>query len=624
MRYNLHMKLFSLSSWIWAINSCDIDDYASFIANFDCPNNHAVINISSDSVYAIYLNNKLIKFMGCSDYPYYKFYDSIELNCKNKDNCLRIDVWHIGIETQNYFKSEHGLIFEIISENKVLAASNKNTQSRVISQFENGYKKLITKQLGFSFKYDANKQDNSYQDSIIINKQVGCFHKREINSIDLFERGPIKITKLEDSFLIDLGHEVVGIPDLDFVSNSNQNILISFGEHIIDGGVRRCISDRDFSFEYVAKKGINQFLNPLRRIAGRYLQVYSNQDIEINYIGIRPVKYNHKLINKDIKDLELRKIYSVCVNTLECCMHEHYEDCPWREQALYTLDSRNQMLCGYFAFEGFEYQKHNLLLINQGSNENGLLSLCFPMNGQRSAIPMFSLFYIIQVYEYVEYTKDFEILPLVKDTIYKIVECFKNRIDVNNLIPNFEKPCWNFYEWTDGSSGQDLSSNNEKQYDLILNAMYAYVIPLFNELYGETIDTSLLIQSINGNFYDAKTHLFKINNLTEKSSRFGNSLAILIGLGDQTTLNKIANCEGMIDASLSTFGFVYDALLIKDTRNKEFVLNDIKNKYLKMISEGATTVYETEKGADDFGGAGSLCHGWSALPIYYLNILGKN
>ena len=40
-----------------------------------------------------------------------------------------------------------------------------------------------------------------------------------------------------------------------------------------------------------------------------------------------------------------------------------------------------------------------------------------------------------------------------------------------------------------------------------------------------------------------------------------------------------------------------------------------------MLDAGATTFWETEKGATDFDGAGSLCHGWSALPIYYLNVL---
>lgn len=43
-----------------------------------------------------------------------------------------------------------------------------------------------------------------------------------------------------------------------------------------------------------------------------------------------------------------------------------------------------------------------------------------------------------------------------------------------------------------------------------------------------------------------------------------------------------------------------------------------------MLDDGATTFWETELGADDFGGAGSLCHGWSAIPIYYLSVLAEN
>jgi hypothetical protein len=42
-----------------------------------------------------------------------------------------------------------------------------------------------------------------------------------------------------------------------------------------------------------------------------------------------------------------------------------------------------------------------------------------------------------------------------------------------------------------------------------------------------------------------------------------------------------------------------------------------------MLAEDATSFWETEDGAAAFGNAGSLCHGWSALPIYYLHKLLK-
>ena len=53
----------------------------------------------------------------------------------------------------------------------------------------------------------------------------------------------------------------------------------------------------------------------------------------------------------------------------------------------------------------------------------------------------------------------------------------------------------------------------------------------------------------------------------------------------------------------------------------DMILEDIENTYTPMIESGSTTVWETELGEADFQGAGSLCHGWSALPIYYYHIL---
>ena len=78
----------------------------------------------------------------------------------------------------------------------------------------------------------------------------------------------------------------------------------------------------------------------------------------------------------------------------------------------------------------------------------------------------------------------------------------------------------------------------------------------------------------------------------------------------------------VIPVTLSMNAFRYDALLKADKEYyKNYILEEIDNKYLKMLREGATTFWETELGASDFDDAGSLCHGWSALPIYYYETL---
>ena len=68
--------------------------------------------------------------------------------------------------------------------------------------------------------------------------------------------------------------------------------------------------------------------------------------------------------------------------------------------------------------------------------------------------------------------------------------------------------------------------------------------------------------------------------------------------------------------------FPYDALLKTDrARYAPWVIGDIDRRYEKMLAAGATSFWETEKGEQDFSRAGSLCHGWSAMPVYYYHLL---
>ena len=107
----------------------------------------------------------------------------------------------------------------------------------------------------------------------------------------------------------------------------------------------------------------------------------------------------------------------------------------------------------------------------------------------------------------------------------------------------------------------------------------------------------------------------------EAYSQLGNSVAILAGLGDADIADRIVTDNSLIPVTLSMNTFYYDALLSVSDKYSTFVIDDIKRKYGKKIGQGATTFWETENGWEDFAGAGSLCHGWSAIPVYYLSKL---
>lgn len=611
---------------IWLDNK-EIDSYVDFCGSFEISGNEKVcLQIACDSAYVVWLNGKLTAFSGCGDYPWYKLYDCVDItaDCKVHNDIL-IQVWYIGAPSQTYYVGEPGLVFEIAQGDQLVLASNRDILCRKNIHYRNGYQKVITGQMGFGFCYDATDKKLPEFTSSTEYPVWGNLVARTASPLCLNDRAKCTVIEFADSYLIDMGEETVGFLDLEFICPTEQKITICFGEHLVDGQVPRIIGTRDFSVEYIAKPGENRYINPFRRLAGRYLQVYCEKPLHYGCIGLRQV--DQPVTEKKVTLVHPldQKIYDVSVNTLKKCMHEHYEDCPWREQAMYTMDSRNQMLCGYEAFEGFAYQKQNLLLIAQGQREDGLLSLCFPA-GSDIPIPFFSMVYLMQLAEYVQYSGDREILNTVAPVAHRIMDAFTGRIEENGLIANLPYPYWNFYEWEKESNHEEETIRKatdpyEKKYDLILNAMYVYAGEIYNRLYSEDLDISKVKDAIQNIFYVPETGMYKLSTKGEYFSRLGNSMALLIGLGDEALADNLINDESLIPVTLSMSAFFYDALLRFGDRYRQWILEDIRRKYQMMLDEGSTTFWETEKGWQDFDNAGSLCHGWSAIPVYYLKKL---
>ncbi len=100
------------------------------------------------------------------------------------------------------------------------------------------------------------------------------------------------VTRLCDTrYLIDLGGETVGLPHIDFTSNLEQTLYVSWGEHIVDGSVRWQIGKRNFRYEYRATKGHNRFTEYMLRIGARYIEVEAEHPINLNYASIMPQVY---------------------------------------------------------------------------------------------------------------------------------------------------------------------------------------------------------------------------------------------------------------------------------------------------------------------------------------------
>ena len=103
-------------------------------------------------------------------------------------------------------------------------------------------------------------------------------------------------------------------------------------------------------------------------------------------------------------------------------------------------------------------------------------------------------------------------------------------------------------------------------------------------------------------------------------SQLAMSLAILLGVfeADQVAAarERLLTDASLTEVTLSTTFFRYRALLGGGERYMGAVLGDIERQWGAMLAAGCTTFWETIKGEADFEQAGSLCHAWSAVPVY--------
>ena len=705
------MKAFAKAEWIWKAGVEKNDEYADFLAYFNSDKSKKqILKISADSNYTVYINGSLAGFGQYADYPNYKVYDEIDISGYTHDgkNRMIIVAWYYGEDTQTYIHGDAGVIFEISQDNDILVYSEINSPSRASKDYISHRCEMISGQLGYTYHYDMRKYDNfiEYNDEGFSKSRL-CpgistdFTLRPIKKLELRQRMSSRIKQqgifsyttdgehpsndmqyaflgfrymsmlsVEDMqydfsrpvfmkteekcdgiyFIVDLSEECAGFLDIDIETEEDCIIDIGYGEHLCDGRCRTSI--RDFSCRYYAKKGENKYMNTFRRFGCRYLQFFCHtKKVNVRYAGIRPTLYPVKIKKYDCGNLLRNTIYEVCVNTLVQCMHEHYEDCPWREQALYTMDSRNQMLCGYYAFDEYEFARASLKLISKGLRKDGLLSLCYPA-GKDFPIPSFSAVYFMQMYEYIFYSHDITLASECFGVLEKIADTFIAKQKPEGYIENFygydenRGSYWNFYEWTPTMSSSFVTET--ASIETPINAFFSLAMQYMAKICAslgksaEVAKYEKISEAVNlaieKYMYNEKTGLFESFNdrCRGEYSVLTNALCLLCGAAqnvNKDNIIKILVANGQSDTGLTVYpntlsmnGFRFDALLGIDwEKYKNIILDEIDRDYLFMLREGATTFWETISGEKDFGsngaGAGSLCHGWSALPVYYYSIL---
>lgn len=661
--------------WVWPAGHTGVNLYADFVHTFSVrPGACVSLYISADSQYAVWVNGR---FAGCGqypDFPDYKVYDCLDITSlvQPGDNRLCVQGYCQVEASSTYYPGRPGVLFRIEQDGQTVAASGPDTLCRPDREYRSGPVVKFSGQLSFSFGYDAAGDDGWRQREAAgfappeIRTSPQNLYPRPVERLQIFP--PTAARVLRQGFFcadaadaelgrqiqqarwqtspqgadgrcwrLDLGRETAGLLYLDIETPESAEVLVGFGEHLADGRVRAYMPPRHFAAAYRAVPGRRSFTHWFKRLGCRYLEVYIRSKAAVLHAaGLRPTLYPAVRRRPPAFPNPLAaEIYETGVRTLLLCMHEHYEDTPWREQALYAQDARLQMLSGFGCFEGHAFARASLRLLAQGMRSDGLLELCSPgVTGV--TIPMFSLQFVTALSEYTEHSGDIAFFRELSGTALGLLRLFRSRRGENGLIGNFtEPPYWNFYEWAPGLDGGEIDRRTPlpMSWDLPLNAAYsaaAQATARSWRLVGEPREAEewqreadQVNRAIHRVFYRGDERLyytFADHAGLRVPSQLSAAMAVWCGACPReayTGLLPLLRGEDprAVPLTLSSQYYRYEALL-QDPGQAQFVRRDVEARWGAMLRQGATSFWETEKGEADFGGAGSLCHGWSAIPVY--------
>lgn len=623
----------------------------------------AVLQICAESEYAVYFNGRFVgngQYHSFQNVRVYDEYDVTDFVCDG-ENTLLVDVNCKGENTQTHQMNTPMVVFALCCGTQMLC-SGEDTLVRPHPFYESGKLELMTLQLGYTYHFDARGSELPWQKAVIVPEsfhyqprpikrcvfqplveggvyaegtlqrtgtgtpaeliqQDGLFfHKKG----EILHDGILKYEPDGTFFVLDLGMEYVGFIHLEIEAAEGTILDIGWGEHLEDLRVRTAINGRNFACRYIAKEGKQTFTGYFQRVGARYLQVHVTQmtgTVSLHKFGLIPLEYPISRQTEFVSSNDfISRLCSVGSRTLQLCMHEHYEDCPWREQALYAFDSYLQILSGYYLFGEYDFAKASLKLLADSQRPDGMIRMCAP-TGIPVAIPSFSLTWVLSLEKYALYSGDVAFVREMLPTAERVLGAFQWEDD---LIQNtMSSDNWHFYEWTDGLSGDA----NTPKVDVPIQAYYIMACEAYQKLCAYTGEPEhpvyhapdAIRDAVRRRFYNAENGLFRTCDHDERYHALTQALVICSGISkDSALLDKLASGEGMMEATLSAIFFQYDALLSAGDQYKDTVLKQIQKIWGKMIYSGAVTLWEVAEGASAFSNAGSLCHGWSAIPVYLL------
>jgi len=401
-------------------------------------------------------------------------------------------------------------------------------------------------------------------------------------------------------------------------------------------------------FRYVARPGFQRF-ERFEWTAVRWLQLTvrdAPHGLRIRHVGSLYTRYPAEPRGRfECSDPRLGTLWEVGRYTLQQCMHDGWEDCPSREQRQWLGDATVEFLVAQAAFGPSVNALNRQFLLHAAESQrpDGLTQMYAPGDHRTNAIliPDWTLQWILNAEQHWLYSGDLETIAEIFPALERALAWFERQRGPNELLADL--PYWNFIDWAAvGRRGEAATTNALLVGALRAAARLARALEAARAARRYEARAEAMAAALNARHWDPRRGVYvdevdpRTGAQDPRVSQHANAALVLFGVAPRerwasmldysmdplrgvfTAAPPIVPTGGALDPErqvvlANTFfsHFVYRALSHADRFDR--ALSEIRARYGGMLERGATTLWES------FDPTASLCHGFSATPVYQLS-----
>jgi len=318
-------------------------------------------------------------------------------------------------------------------------------------------------------------------------------------------------------------------------------------------------------------------------------------------------------------DKDLEKIWEISKNTLQSCMHETHEDCPYYEQMQYIMDTRLQMLFTYALCGDTRMALRTIEDYHFSMMPDGMLQSRYPTQLPQ-AIPVFALHWIFMLDDYYEQTGDISIARRYRPTVDAVLDFYERHIGREGLVEHM--PYWQQIDWVEEwEANAGMPNACLVGPSAVYNLEYAYTMQIAAKLnrltgreecakdYEKKAET--ILRKVDKACWNEKTGLFMEGPGFDEYSQHAQVFAVLTGLATDekaiSILTKALEQEGMLKCSFPLMFYFIRALQKINMYGRVTEFFDVLKSFINL---NVTTIPETPFSPR------SECHAWGSFALY--------